>query len=331
MKDKTNLIVHCVIIALIVIVFVVAGLKLYNWHKGTVSDFDPDADTTGQYDTESEDFIIPNTLTESETAADDGWVDDGVTTVVCLGDSFFGNFQGADGIPSVVSELTGATVYNCGFGNMCMANKNHEFSEDYYDDAFSMYWLTYAICNQNFTLQENTINGVKEKLDYFDNTLATLKGIDFNTVDVIAVMYGANDYTQGRVIESAADVNDITTFGGSLRTSATMLQEAYPHARIIVMSPTYCYFPDGSGAKTGCDVKDFGYGTLPEYVIAEKNAAVDSNISFIDNYFGSEIGEDTIDQYLQDFIHPNAEGRKLLAAKLADAITKFDDVETDTE
>ena len=62
---------------------------------------------------------------------------------------------------------------------------------------------------------------------------------------------------------------------------------------------------------------DMGQGTLADYMIAYKNIAVNSNVSFIDNYFGT-ITEDNHQKYLEDNKqYLNENGRKAIAERIA--------------
>ena len=70
-------------------------------------------------------------------------------TMVNFGDSIFGydNVSGGPLISDYISQLTGAVVYNAGFGG-CRMSSHH------YDDwtAFSMYSLANAVTSGDFCL-----------------------------------------------------------------------------------------------------------------------------------------------------------------------------------
>lgn len=306
--------IHVILAIIILAIFCVVGYRLMKWNKGV--EYEPEEEIvtdSGESDASKEE----EPEIEEDTSPDVDFSqpnNDGYTTVVHLGDSVFGNYRGSSGIPGILeANVPDSVIYNCAFGNMSMANKNQTFSDSFYDDAFSAYWISYAIATNVFTLQENTINGVVEKLDYFDEAFETLKGVDFKKVDYITIMYGANDYMQGRVVDDPNNKYNTATFTGALRNAIESIQVAYPHINIIVLSPTYCYFPDGTGARTGCDVKDWGFGTMATYVEAERAVCEEYDITFIDNYTNGAINADTADQYMEDSVHPNAEGRKLIA------------------
>ncbi|MEG1847633.1 MAG: SGNH/GDSL hydrolase family protein [Lachnospiraceae bacterium] len=321
MKLGKDVMTHIAIIAVILIILIVSVVKLIKWNQGS-----PDAGTTitdETFDTEPEDYI-----TAVDNAALEGRPDDGITSIVFLGDDVLSNYQGADGIPQQVAYLMASNpetaktqVYNIGFPGMYQSTASVYWDEAHSEDAFSLYWLTKSITLQDYTLLHNTVDTVSAGNPQFAQTLQTLEGIDFDKVDVITLMYGVNDYLNGRLVTDIADDSNIASYSGALNASIKLLKEAFPHIRIIVMSPTYCEVTQ-DGKTTGCDVTDTGHGTLADYMVAAKTIAVDTNVTYLDNFYGVDINANTAEQYLEDTVHPNAEGRKLIAQRLAKLLTK---------
>ena len=102
-------------------------------------------------------------------------------TIVNFGDSIFGNKRPPNDISTALANLTGATVYNLGFGGCRMAKHNNNW------DAFSMYRLAYAIANNDFSIQDAVdISSVSGMPSYFEETRMLLKNIDWNKVDIIS-------------------------------------------------------------------------------------------------------------------------------------------------
>lgn len=310
MKEKKGMITHIVIISIILIILAVSVYKLVKWNQGN-----PDAGaitTDENFDTEPEDYIAalnPDLLKE----------DDGKTTIVFLGDDILGKNTGKDSIPEQAAAMIGpdTVVYNCGFDGMYMSATSTAWDDANSKDAFSLYWLTKSITLNDYSLLENVADEVNKD---FKPIIKTLQGIDFNDVDVITIMYGVHDYLDGRLVTNVADHSDPAAYSGALKASAALIKEAYPHIRIVVMAPTFCRL-EQDGKTVNCDVTNTGYGTLPDYMIASKAIAVDENFTLLDNYYGVDINADTYEKYLEDNIHPNAEGRKLIAARLAKLLT----------
>lgn len=251
--------------------------------------------------------------------------------VVNFGDSLFGNTQGASSVSNVISNVTGAVVYNCGFGGCRMAGgKEIEAWQ-----AFSMFRLADEIIKENddptkWNLQDAAVNNEKwnNKPTYFENTLSVLKGIDFNSVDFITIAYGTNDYTGGNLIDDESNPLNTDTFSGALRYSLEKIMAKYKHLKILICTPTYrlWFNPDGS-VESDSDTKDYAStGTLIDYVEAEKEVAKEFKIPVLDNYFGLGINKYNALEFftIADGTHHTDIGRKKMGEKIGSAlITQF--------
>lgn len=251
--------------------------------------------------------------------------------VVNFGDSLFGNTQGASSVSNAIANVTGAVVYNCGFGGCRMAGGQEIEAWQ----AFSMFRLADEIIKENgdptkWNLQDAAVNNEKwnNKPTYFDNTLSVLKGIDFSTVDFITIAYGTNDYTGGNSIDDESNPLNTDTFSGALRYSLEKIMAKYKQLKILICTPTYrlWFNPDGS-VESDSDTRDYASsGTLIDYVEAEKEIAKEFKIPFLDNYFGLGINKYNALEFftVQDGTHHNEIGRKLMGEKIGSAlITQF--------
>ncbi len=239
--------------------------------------------------------------------------------IVNFGDSIFGNYVAPNDISSYVSNLTGATVYNVGFGGCRMAKHLENW------DAFSMDSLADAIITQNFEAQETALVNQSNLPSNFDSKVELLKSLDFNNVDIISIAYGANDFTGSNLVGSTPGTLDRDTFSGALRYSIKTLQEAYPNLEIVLWTPIYRYWVDDNG--------DFLYDTdsyvnssmggykLSTFVNMVKRVGTEYDLLVIDAYNESGINYDTRTTYLQsDGCHPTLAGNQLLAKLLADKL-----------
>jgi len=311
-KSKKDMATHAIIIGIIVLILIVSVFKLVKWNQGTE---DAGAVVTDEdFDTEPEDYI---TVMSDELLASKN--DDGVTDIVFLGDDLLSNYSGADGIPAMTQELVAdSKVYNIGFDGMHMSTTSSTWSEDNSADSFSLYWVAKSIALGDYNLLNNYADSVNPD---FKATVDELQSIDFSTVDVLAISYGVHDYLDGRLITDVADPNNISAYTGSLKSSIEAIQEAYPHIRIVVMAPTFCLV-DQNGKTVNCDVTNTGYGMLADYMVAGKSIAVELNVTYLDNYYGVKINAENFKNYLEDNIHPNEEGRKMIADRLAEVFNK---------
>ena len=99
---------HIVFLLAIVIIVIICAYKLYKWNKGVTPD--DDYEPTTDFDVEVLDTIIPLAPDKLE-----GHEDDGVTTILFLGDDPLSLDKGETGIARRVAAKTGATVYDGSF------------------------------------------------------------------------------------------------------------------------------------------------------------------------------------------------------------------------
>ena len=260
-------------------------------------------------------------------AEDDGTFpeDDGVTTVVCFGNSPFSDDRNSsDNLCNLFASATGATVYNCSIMDSCMAAKCVPFNSDIYPmDAFSFYYLSTIFTQGNDKMLEQAFNAMSVPED-IKESVTLLQSIDFRTVDAIFIMYDGMDYLAGHPVTNPDNFTDPSTFTGSLAAGVSLIQETYPWIRVIVMSPSYAYGFDENGEYVSSDKKAYA-AYLSTYVLNEADAASRLGVTFVDNLYGS-IHEDIAPDYLTDHMHLNLEGRKLIATRMEEALEAYTDI-----
>lgn len=253
---------------------------------------------------------IPSTTNHIPLSPIDG------KTVVCFGDSIIGMHRGDDSVPAYISAETGAIVHNAGFGGCRMA-EHPSFGYG----AFSMWALAKAVTSGDWTEQDiQAAAGSK----YFPEQLASLKAIDFSTVDMAVIHYGTNDFTAGnRVpIDNDAAPYDCSTMCGALRYSIEALLGKYPYLRIFISLPCYRFWTDENGNTIYPDsyTNKLGY-LLQEYVESLICVAKEYNLPVIDSYHDLGINKVNAKAFLEDGTHHNAAGRerlgRLIGAHLA--------------
>ena len=245
-------------------------------------------------------------------------------TIVNFGDSIFGNYDEPESISSYIEQLTGATVYNVGFGGCRMGKHGHENWT-----PFSMYSLANSIVSGSFALQDSAMQGTLD-MDgddpdlpvKFRERLRTLKSIDFNEVDIITIAYGTNDFTANNRKLYTDNKYDLETYAGALRYSIETITQAYPHISIFICTPTYRFWPDKDNGYAFIDDSDtrvnLRHNTLLDYVQAAKDVAAEYNLTCIDNYYELGINKDTRQMYFSaaDGTHPLPAGRLLIAKNI---------------
>lgn len=244
--------------------------------------------------------------------------------IVNLGDSIFGMYEAPNDISTKLAELTGASVYNCGFGGCRMAKHSSA-----YFDPFSMYRLADAIVSGDFSLQDEAIKLAKMDVNQtgalvfkFPTTLARLKDIDFKKVDIVTIAYGTNDWRGGNSLDHDTNSFDIDCIAGALRYSVEKLLTKYPHLKVFICSPIYrCWNnPDGSIRYDSDSSASAVNGVLlTDIVKKEKEVAKEYNLPFVDNYHKLGINKINRLRYFSvaDGTHPNLAARQLIAAHIA--------------
>lgn len=315
--------IHFIFLIAIILIAVFCAYRLYKWNKGVAYEYDPNAETS-EFDVEAMDNIIPLAPDKLE-----GREDDGVTTILCLGDDPFSLNQGEGGLAEQIAAKANATVYNGAFTGTTAAAQFESYNDGYILDAFSFSYVAQSLASGNFDLMKTAASYSYDEA--FPKTTAMLETLDMNSIDIICVMYDGSDYINKRACDDPNAPYSIVTYTGALRAGIEAIQEAYPHIRIVVMSHTFCHNVNEEGNFENGDRVDLGNGTLSHYLQKELDATSDCGVSFIDNFYGS-INEDNYLDYMTDYIHFNDAGRELLADRFVQCIfPQLANADTDSE
>lgn len=309
--------IHILFLAVLVLIafLIVNAVRNYG-RKDSLDNYE------GNYEPEVLDSILPLIPAEGVEL-----VDDGVMTIVTLGNAPFADDKDSkDSLAAIIEEMTGATIYNCAVKDSYLAAKGATLSKDVAPmDAFNFYWLTTAFClRNNDYVYQDIFNHLGDELPEDGlEAYKTLMDIDFDTVDVIAIMYDGSDYLDGRPMYSDQNDTDIQQFTGNMCAGIDLIKSTYPHIRIIVMSPTYAFAINEAGEYVSSDQYRYGQDVLSTYVIKQFGYSYDREVTFVDNLYGT-ISEDSADQYLTDNIHLNVEGRKKVAERFVYALDYYE-------
>ena len=275
---------------------IVIGLVAYRFtHWGQrVSQSDIFKDGQGSYD-DSWDSILPLTDENGQMVITDA------SNIVLFGNAPFADDRdSSDSLANLIAKETGANVYNCSISGSYLAAQELNFDPTVAAmDAYCLYWLVSLATGapiDNYYVQAAERLGDKTPADA-EEVINTLKTLDFNTIDTVAIMYDATDYLLGNPMYNDDNPTDPTQFTGNLEASLDVLQSLYPQIRIIVMSPTYAYAVDENGDYVSSDMYIYNNrDVLSTYVIKECYSANLHSVSFMDNLYGS-ITEDNAKEY----------------------------------
>lgn len=303
-KKKRKINYHLIFFIVVFLLFLFAIIKIFIWNKGKSSGYDPN--NISELELETMDHIQPMVSSKLKNA-----VDDGITSILFLGNSPFADNKSETGLASSIARKLDATAYDGSFADSFLTMYNKTFQDTYNPDGLSLYSVAQAISSGDFSLVERVAATVGETEIH---TAAMLKNLDYSALDFIMIMYDLSDYIAGRPLYNPNEDTDVATWAGSLTASVRMLEEAYPHIRIVFISPPSCgktvdgFYIDG-------DKQNLGNGTMVDYVNYANSVALSNGISYIDTYYGI-IPIDQKDRFLVDEYHLNEEGIEAVSDRI---------------
>ncbi len=315
---------HVILLAVVLAVIGIVFFRFKNWGH-FISQEDIRNNIEGEY-SDTLDVILP--LTDSEGKIVPLNTDDGLSIAFFGNSPFADDRDSEDNLVNMIGEMTGATVYNCSIGTSYLASERPYFiAEERPRDAYTFYWLSVLATDLGDNLMfEQAANVLGDDIPADANLACdTIRSIDFDTVDVVAIMYDGYDYLISHPMYNDDNPSDITRFTGNLDAGIKLFQSVYPHIRIIVLSPAYAFSNevDENGEYISSDQIRYAEDVFSTYVIKQYAACAENQVTFIDNLYGT-ITEDNAKDYLIDNIHLNVEGRKKIAERFIYALNYYD-------
>lgn len=314
---------HVILGSISLILLISSIFKLNSWNSNTLDEL-PGDDTAIISDVQSEDYIVPINLAHLSN-----WEDDGINTIVMLGNELLTEPNNSTSIPQQLASQLDAVVYNCAFPYTSVTSLSKGSIEDDLTELFSLNWVINALCAQNFSILENSLALNPEADSIYQETLSLLKSIDFHTVDTLIMSYSPQDYLNARTITDIDNQYSYESYSTALDVAIAMLRDYYPHIRIIFVEPTFCMFSNDNGELVGSDIANTGFGKSANYMVATKYIAVKNSISFLDNFYGMPINSSNYEEYLENGITPNSSTRTLLAERIATILRPSSNIATD--
>ncbi len=230
---------------------------------------------------------------------------------VCFGDSVTGNMDAPYDYPSVLAEETGMEVINAGFGG-CRMSDTHP-TECY--AAFSMVKLAEAAASGDWSVQNALVGSMSQATNAAEH-LTALKAVKWGEVDFVTVAYGTNDINSAVAIDNGDDPQDVTTYLGALRYALEKLLPAYPHLKILLLTPIYRYWNDED---VDSDEKLFNGQRFTAWGDGLLEVAGECKIPGVDLYRTLGFNSITRKYYFPatDGTHPNSFGQKQIGEKIA--------------
>lgn len=232
--------------------------------------------------------------------------------IVMFGDSIteLGNY------PEIVGQTLGANVVKGGFYGCRMA----QHPGNTYMNNQSMQKMSEYIRNKDFS------ELVQSTEEYFNNggrdyrsQAKDLNNVDWDTVDIITIFFGVNDFTNLSTIGSNTDTTG-STFKGAINKIIKNISETLPKVRIIFIAPMYMsriYSTNGENSDdnpntNGIYFKDYVNAIVD---VTKLNHVVSINLNDLSgvNRYNSDI-------YLDDGKHPSSYGYSHIARIISNQI-----------
>jgi len=314
---------HLIIIGLIAIILVVIIAKLVIWNIGEKDDgINENADA---FNTEAMDNIVP--LDSSDTSAKN--IDEDLNILFLGNGQLARNKDSDENLANIIQRKTGANkIYNCAIDGSYMSMIKESYENSFPYDALSFYMLTTSFALDN----DSVIEWAKRDFNEFEGgvpenvseALNTLDTVNFDELDILCIYYDSSDYQKQQLPFDEFNSTNVNTYAGALEAGLLLIKEAYPHVRIIVLSPTFCYYVNDDGEYvSGYDESQVDW-PLYVYVIHEQDTCYLNNVTFVDNFYGSIYGE-IADDYLVDNVNLNKAGNELLADRFIYALNRFNE------
>lgn len=231
--------------------------------------------------------------------------------IVFLGDSLIDFDRENGGVASLISDACNAKVYNMAMGGTTAALLPGETA--YFDtwDSRSLLGVVNAILGN---IDTSLFDGYKAG--------EILKECDFSQTDYFVIEYGVNDFLSkvppSRLLENGdlRNEDELHTYAGALESALTLLHNAFPDAKFLVIAPHYCQFFDADRFLGDGYTYDNGYGKLIDYArvcgaVTERHK--EDGAMFYNAIEESGIDATSADDCLEDGIHLTSEGRRRYA------------------
>ena len=237
-------------------------------------------------------------------------------TVVNFGDSIFGNVRGVSSVSQAIADNSGAEVINVGFGGSFASQRP---DADWNEMTF--YKLSDCISSGDYSsLNREPVRSLR---DYFSEHIDKLMSINWNNVDIITLAYGTNDFTGYKTLDNTSDKFDVDTYGGALRYGLRNIMTAYPHLKVLIITPIYRYYLDKEGNFIeDSDTRVESGGSFRGFVEKAMEIAQEFKVPYLNAHDKLGINRYNKDIYFNapDTTHPNPTGNKkygeLIARKL---------------
>lgn len=245
------------------------------------------------------------------------------TSAAIFGDSLIAYAQGDSSVSVFIDKYSNVHVTDFSFGGTTLAYTVEDSTLASDRNFLSMASIALAFAADDFALPRNH-DTKAPATEYFEEREQQLESLDLRNTDIVIIEHCLNDYHCAVPIGSLDD-DSIYTYLGALRCVVESIRSINPDIRIILVSPTEKWMPDGTNASD----YDYGGGVLDDYVRAQREAAEELGVEYIYLYDlydtpGTDHEGNPISgiEYTVDGTHPNIYGRDLIGRTIAEYLNK---------
>ena len=240
-------------------------------------------------------------------------------SIAIFGDSIIAYSQDETSVAAFLGRYAECEVADLSFGGTTMAYTAEDSTLASDRNFLSMASIAMAYAADDFALPRNHETKAPAT-EYFEDRERQLENLDIRNTDIVIIEHCLNDYHCAVPIGDMSS-DSIYTYIGALKTVVEKLRDINPDIRIIFVSPTEKWMPDGVNASE----YDYGGGVLDDYVRAQRETAEELGVEYIylfDLYDTPGTGDGGAEisgpEYTVDGTHPNYYGRELIARTIAD-------------
>ena len=304
--------VHLILLAAIAGLIIFTCVRLLNWNKGR--EVDTSDIVESDYDVEISDNIF---LLGSDALS--GKRDDGRDTALLIGDDLvtFRLTEDEQSLSQLIGKELDMEVVDAGISGTTVAQMQAQPDMSYPQDYLSFRQLAQGLAEGDLSGQYAAVDALGD--DAGRSALDRLAQVEMDALDMLIVAYDASDYLSQRIGMDPNDPENPITYMGAMAGGLRLIQESYPHVRIVVLSFPFCYAYAGDGSIVSGYMHNFGHGRISDYWQLLYDACESRSVSFIDNLYGT-ISESDTSRYLVDNVRVNEDCRAVIAGHLARAL-----------
>ncbi len=260
-----------------------------------------ETETEAQSVAETEPTVTEDGDVPAETAEQEAGEEDGLTQILVLGDSIWGNYRDETGIAARVEYYMGlldkqAKVYNAAIGGtratIDLDDNEWEFGPGSDNSLAKMISILSGDTSADLLQGKAAYTDMVEAMEVLSD------------IDVVILAYGMNDF-----LSQAMDNNSDrpwTGFGTAMVSGVKGIRRVCPDAEILLITPTYAtYF--------SIPVQNQGAKALYNYASLVCDVARGQETLCMDAYNNMGMDAYTAEEYLEDGVHLNEKGRDLYA------------------